>query len=192
MTATLVSPCINLSSISNPYLLFAYHMYGADMGVLNVDVYSNGNWINSVYVRNGSQSQNWVQASVPLTAYVGQTILIRFRGITGAGSASDMAIDAVRVEDPTSVPDYNPADFVTVYPNPTKGQFTFNTEGLNNESVSATVYDITGRTVFTRNYGEQFGTFQSTIDLSRFENGTYFLEVSIGEVVSVQRIVKEE
>jgi hypothetical protein len=191
-SAEVLSPCIDLTTFQNPRLLFGYHMYGSGMGSLHIDIYSNGQWINNFYVRNGSQSQNWLQANVNLAQFMGQTIIVRFRGITGTGGLSDMAVDFVRVEDPTGTPEYSAANLVNVYPNPAQGMFNFSTEGLNNEQVTATVYDIAGRVVFSQNYGEQFGTFQSVIDLTGFENGTYLLEVTVGESVAVQRLVKEE
>jgi hypothetical protein len=191
-TAMLVSPCIDLTTFQNPHLLFGYHMFGSGMGSMRIDIYSNGQWINDYYVRTGSQSQNWLQANINLSSFMGQTIILRFRGITGTSGLSDMAIDFVRIEDPTSTPEYNAAGFVNVYPNPAQGLFNFTAEGLENETVTATVYDIAGRVVFTNNYGEQYGTFQSVIDLSAFDNGTYFMEITIGESVSVKRLVKEE
>ena len=191
-TAEMISPCIDLTTFQNPKLLFGYHMYGSGMGSLYIDIYSNGAWINNFYVRNGSQSQNWLQATLSLSAFQGQYILIRFRGVTGTSGLSDMAVDFVRVEDPTGTPEYNAASNISVYPNPANGLFNFSTDGLNNENVSAKVYDISGRVVFDQDYGTQFGTFNSAIDLSGFENGTYFLEVTIGESVAIQRLVKEE
>lgn len=191
-TAMAISPCIDLTTFQSPTLLFGFHMYGSGMGSLRIDVYSNGQWINDVYVRNGSQNQNWLQASVPLSAYQGQQILLRFRGITGTGGLSDMAFDAVRVENVTGTPEYSAASSVAVFPNPASGQFNFSAEGIQNENVSATVYDVTGRVVFAQSYGEQYGEFRSTIDLSHCDNGTYFMEVRIGESVSVTRLVKEE
>lgn len=191
-TAMAVSPCIDLTTFQTPTLLFGYHMYGSGMGSLRIDIYANGVWTNDVYVRNGSQSQNWLQASVPLIAYQGQVILIRFRGVTGTAGLSDMAFDAVRVENVTNTPEYNVTNSVSVFPNPTGGQFNFMAEGIQHENVSATVYDVAGRVVFTQSYGEQYGEFRSVIDLSSCENGTYFMEVTIGESVSVTRLVKEE
>lgn len=191
-TAMLVSPCFDLTTFQNPRLLFGYHMLGSGMGSLRVDIYSNGQWINDYYVRSGSQNQNWLQANVNLASFMGQTIIVRFRGITGTAGYSDMAIDYVRIDDPTATPEYSAANMLHVYPNPAQGQFNFSVEGLNNEVVSATVYDISGRVVFAQNYGGQYGTFQSVIDLSAFENGSYFLRVLVGEAGSVQRLVKGE
>lgn len=191
-TAELISPCIDLTTFQNPNLLFGYHMYGTGMGSLHIDVYSNGNWINDVYVRNGSQNMNWLQATVPLSAYMGQMILIRFRGITGSGGTSDMAIDFVRIEDPTATPEYTPASLISVFPNPASGQFNFAVEGVNNEVIRATVYDVSGRMVLSQDYGSQYGAFQSVIDLTPFENGTYFLEVAVGDRSSTTRLIKEQ
>lgn len=191
-TAMAVSPCIDLTTFTNPSLLFGYHMFGANMGSLYIDVYANGVWNENVYIRNGSQNMAWLQATVPLTAYQGQVILIRFRGVTGVGFAGDMAFDAVRVEDVTSAPDYTFASSLVVYPNPASDVFNFSVDGVSNETVSARVYDIAGRLVLDHQYGVQSGTFRSAIDLSAFENGTYFLEIAVGEATHTTRLVKEE
>lgn len=191
-TAELISPCIDLTTFANPTLLFGYHMLGSDMGSLHIDIYANGVWNNDIYVRNGSQSQNWLQASISLTAYQGQVIIIRFRGITGGGGASDISIDAMRVEDVTSTPEYTFGSTLNVYPNPANGIFNFSMDGLNNEVVTSRVYDITGRMIMSNTYGEKYGTFTSAIDLSAFESGTYFLEISVGEATYTTRLVKEE
>ena len=40
-TASIISPCINLSSYNNPVLHFWYHKYGAGQGSFAVDVSTN-------------------------------------------------------------------------------------------------------------------------------------------------------
>ena len=37
-TVSLFTECLDISGLSNPCLEFAYHMYGATMGIFNVDV----------------------------------------------------------------------------------------------------------------------------------------------------------
>lgn len=191
-TALLISPCVDLTTFTNPTLLFGYHMYGSGMGSLHIDVYANGQWNNDVYVRTGSQSTSWLQASVPLMAYQGQVIILRFRGITGTGGMSDIAIDAVRVEDVTSAPDYSFASSLVIYPNPGDGMFSFSVDGINNEDISVRVLDLAGRAVTEQEFGVQFGTFRSTIDLSSYQNGAYLLEITIGEATITRRLVKED
>lgn len=96
--AQLVSPCIDLTNSAGVSLIFAYHMYGASMGSLHVDVFANGQWNNDVITPlNGNQGNTWHTATVNLNAYSGQYILVRFRGITGNSFTSDMAIDDIRI-----------------------------------------------------------------------------------------------
>jgi|GEM_PF-525222 len=98
-TAHLVSPCIDLSIGTNPQLMFAYHMYGINMGSLHVDLYDGSTWqMDIMPAISGDQGDMWHQATVDLSAYASVTTAkIRIRGITGPGFASDMAIDAIEI-----------------------------------------------------------------------------------------------
>ena len=101
--ANLMTPCINLSSATaGARLKFWYHMYGADIVGLHVDVYYNGNWINNVHYINGQQQTSsaaaWQEAVVSLNAYTTSTVKLRFRVVRGASYNGDVAIDDVRVE----------------------------------------------------------------------------------------------
>ncbi|MFZ0390338.1 MAG: choice-of-anchor D domain-containing protein [Calditrichia bacterium] len=116
MSAYAVSPPFDLSSLTYPYLKFWYHMYGSTMGDLHVDVFSNGTWENDVLnpYLSGNHGDMWFEAAVSLIPYAGQTIQIRFRGITGSSYYSDMAIDDIWVGEATGTPGLptnpNPAD----------------------------------------------------------------------------------
>ena len=89
----LTSPQINISSLTNPKLSFWYHMYGATMGALHLDIYKNGVWYQDVTTAiSGDQGNSWHQKTFDLTAYSG-IIKLRFRGITGTSFTSDIAID---------------------------------------------------------------------------------------------------
>lgn len=94
--ASLVSPCINLGNTPNPELSFAYHMYGANMGELHLDVFYNGQWIEDVIpAKSGDMGNQWLTEIVNLSPFNNSVINLRFRGVTGAGYLSDMAIDDV-------------------------------------------------------------------------------------------------
>ena len=76
---------------------FAYHMFGTNMGSLHLDVFVDGVWQEDVIpVLSGDLGNSWNTATVDLVSYIGKTIKIRFRGITGNGFSSDMAIDAIQ------------------------------------------------------------------------------------------------
>ncbi|MBL6447723.1 T9SS type A sorting domain-containing protein [Fulvivirga sp. 29W222] len=95
--SNLVSPCFNLASLSNPELKFAYHMYGAAMGTLNVQASTdNGATWTTVWTKSGDQGNAWADATVDLSAYSG-TIKLRFSGTTGSNYTGDMSVDKISV-----------------------------------------------------------------------------------------------
>lgn len=85
---------------SQRVLTFDYHMYGRDMGTLNVDVFSGGVWDHAVWSRTGQQHTSsgaeFTQATVDLGAYSGP-IQVRFRAVAAGGSKGDMALDNIAV-----------------------------------------------------------------------------------------------
>ncbi|WP_338349943.1 fibronectin type III domain-containing protein [Nonlabens tegetincola] len=101
--AELVSPLIDMTALTNPALSFAYHMWGPDFDTLHVDVNDGSGWDLDVFTLVGQQQVNqtdaWQTAIVPLGAYNGATISVRFRGTRGASFGGDIAIDDVAVED---------------------------------------------------------------------------------------------
>lgn len=97
-SASLVSPCFDLRNVNDPELSFAYHMFGLTMGELHLDILSNGQWINDFMPAiSGSQSNSWQTQVVNLSAFAGSVINVRFRGVTGSGFYSDMALDDIVV-----------------------------------------------------------------------------------------------
>lgn len=92
---------IDLSGLTNPALTFYYHMYGAAMGTLNAQVSTDGITYTNEFSLTGQQQtvsgDPWIETIVPLGAYTGQTIYLRFEGIRGTSFTSDMAIDDVSV-----------------------------------------------------------------------------------------------
>ena len=92
-TATLNAVCIDMSGWTSPAFVMAYHMYGAAMGTLNVDVSTDGGttWTNE-WTLTGNQGDQWSQAVVDLSAYAGQ-VSVRIQGLTGTSFTSDMAVD---------------------------------------------------------------------------------------------------
>ena len=103
--AVAVSPCFDLTTTTSPQLKFWYHMYGADMGELHVDILFNDVWQNDIIsVISGDQGNQWLQQSIDLTPYTGGIVNIRFRGITGPDFTSDIAIDDISVYEVNTPP----------------------------------------------------------------------------------------
>lgn len=112
-TAQLISPCFDLSSASNPRFTFFFHMFGASMGDLYVELSTdNGlSYPTTIFSQVGQvqtfTNSSFTAVSVDLNSYIGQTVRLRIRGVAGAGNTSDMAIDMVTVTDdptPTTAP----------------------------------------------------------------------------------------
>jgi hypothetical protein len=95
-TAILNSPCFDLSGQNGTQLSFAYHMYGASMGTLDLQVSTDGgNSWTSEWNLSGDQGDQWSTASVDLGAYSGSTISLRYVGTTSTSYRSDMAVDDI-------------------------------------------------------------------------------------------------
>jgi hypothetical protein len=151
---------VDVSGLALPALSFYYHMYGAAMGSLHVDVY-DGSWHLDVWSVSGQQhasgSDAWTQKSIDLTPYAGNVFTLRFRGTTGSSFTSDMAIDNICVVDNTphldhftwaAIPDPQAADVPFAVEISAKDQFgnLFNsftgTVAISGEGVSESYADI--------------------------------------------------
>lgn len=101
--ADLITPVFDLSLFTDVEVGFWYHMYDNTvnnyMGTLHMDVFLNEVWIEDAMTPiSGDQGNQWHEQALDLTAYAGEIIRLRFRGITGAGYASDMAIDDFSID----------------------------------------------------------------------------------------------
>ncbi|MEL7534916.1 MAG: CARDB domain-containing protein, partial [Bacteroidota bacterium] len=97
----LTSPCIDISALANPSLEFWYHMYGSDMGTLEVDVISGG-VTTTIFTLSGQQqsgeNEPWNQQILSLANFSG-TIQVVFRGIRGSSFRSDISVDDINLYD---------------------------------------------------------------------------------------------
>lgn len=98
-TASMLSPCFDLGGGSNPAITFNYHMYGNDMGSLHLDIFADESWTNDIMTPvSGDQGNTWLSANISLASYAGKIVKFRFRGITGSGYESDIALDNIQVD----------------------------------------------------------------------------------------------
>jgi PKD repeat protein len=98
-TATLLTPDMEISPLTNPYLEVMYHLYGNQMGSLHFDIDSVSTWIQSIDTSIvGNQGNAWYKKRIRLKDYKDLN-KIGIRGITGNGFLSDIAIDDVRLID---------------------------------------------------------------------------------------------
>lgn len=97
-TAILNSPCINFTNSTNSLLEFYYHMFGSNMGTIEVLVSTNnGLSYTTIWSQEGNKGNVWKKASIDLSSYAGTVIKLQLKGTTGKGIRSDMAIDDINI-----------------------------------------------------------------------------------------------
>ena len=109
-------PAIDLSSVPNAIIEFAYHMHGATMGDLTVEVSNDGiNWtiLNTISGQQQfGQLDPYILFSVDLTGYTSASTYIRFGGSYGGSFEGDMAIDDIYIGAPASCPSPSNPNFI--------------------------------------------------------------------------------
>ena len=192
-TLFLESPCLDLSAETAANFNFNYHMLGSNMGSLNVDVTTDGtNW-TTIWTRSGNQGSAWLNGTVSLNAYLGTTIKVRFRGVTGPSWQSDMAIDNVNVSataitgalaaSPVTINEKIEGDgFVKAYPNPVVDVLHIDAIGFGKSSY--TIVSLTGAIVAS-------GEFQDKeiLNVEDLKSGYYLIKLNTDEGTHVEKIL---
>jgi hypothetical protein len=106
----LVSPQIDLGSVIAPFIRFYYHMYGATVGSLELQIKRESLPINVWFTlttlagqQQESNSDPWSEVLVDLSEYEGELIRLRFAATRGADYQGDIAIDDLVITDETLV-----------------------------------------------------------------------------------------
>lgn len=99
----LVSPCIDLSGLSDPEFSMDYHMYGAATGSLTVEASYNGGTSWSVLMQpiTGNQGNTWLNFTGSLSTSA--STIIRISAQAGSAGTSDIAIDNITISEPECV-----------------------------------------------------------------------------------------
>lgn len=186
LEASLFSKCFDISTLNQPEMTFAYHMSGIEMGELHVDVIINGFEIRDVIVPIvGDQGPNWSSQTVDLTAFKG-VIKVVFRGMTGNGYRSDIAIDDFSIRDAMPVGlqeavqeklSYN------IFPNPAKDLISLVSNG---EIDRVEIINLTGAVVY---FDDSRNNQPRKIDVSELASGVYFVKVYSNKVAKTKKLI---
>ncbi len=172
----LTSPCIDLTGESEAYFSFDYFMFGADMGSLDVEISSDagGSWTSLSSFSGEQQSSStspWRKEIIDLTAYVGNTVNLRFNATTGPGFRSDITIDNINVTNTQqycgAMALYNPATIRRVLFNTIDNNTTIQSVGYSdftNLSTDVTQGDTHDLTVQINTNGNFFFAVYAWID----------------------------
>lgn len=193
LTANMLSPCIDLSSAPSPSLSFGYHMYGATMGALHLDIFTHGDWTNSIWSMTGDQGDTWHDANINLSNWASDTVTFRWRGVTGPGSFSDMAIDAIEISGFVNTTGLSKAQSrvkLHVFPNPGTDEFNVVIPSHINSDLVYTVTDMSGRVILTGRAETRSRGSVARINLEAFAAGVYTLKLSYNGEVEYTKLYK--
>jgi MAM domain, meprin/A5/mu/Secretion system C-terminal sorting domain/Pregnancy-associated plasma protein-A len=181
--------CLNLLAVNNPVFEFYYHMFGAQMGVLYVEIsIDNGTTWTTVWTMSGNQGNQWQKASISLQPYNTGATRIRLRGVANA-QTSDMAIDALYIGPAGSNQFYpytssSPAPAITVSPNPSNG-FCFVDMAEEAGFQSLEVTNSSGQIIIS----QSIISLNTMLDLTAQPSGIYYLRVFNEETATIKKIV---
>ena len=194
-----IKKCLDFSRLTNPVFEFYYHMYGAQMGSLLVEIsLDNENSWQTIWSRTGNQGNQWHKASIDLSAFKYAPFKIRVTGIGGPGGLSDIALDAYYFGE-SGGNSYRPASVgpvastetapeLVLYPNPATEELNV---GLPDGKAyrSLEIFDQNGRLHRTID-PQDMENRTLTIDLNGLAPGTYFLRLISDGGAEVRRFVK--
>ena len=100
-TFDLYSPQYDFTNLTNPVLIFWYHLFGNTSGNMQVDV-STDNWVSStpLVAPFTDNVDEWQRSVAVLSAYAGMSdVRLRIRYTSGTSFTGDAALDDIQVAD---------------------------------------------------------------------------------------------
>ena len=165
----LLSPVVDISSLTAPELAYSLHRFGTIMADLYVDINDGTGWVNGVHSYTSasgiqsSQTDPWTDTIVDLSPYSGATALrVRFRSVSNGCCAGDNAIDDVSFREAPTCP--QPVGIVAT--NITQNSADLNwTAGTAGNTSFEVAYGI-GLTIGTINQGIKVPVTGTTLNLT--------------------------
>jgi subtilisin family serine protease len=188
--AELITPCIDLTTSTLPVLTFWYHMSGASMGSLRLDVLSEGIWhINQMPVIQGNQGTQWLNRMVPLDQFAGKVINLRFVGVIGTNYTSDLCLDDIGVVETVGIDEQTMERSIALIPNPANHRVTVSGIWPENRNVKIDLLTTTGQLLYSRTATAASGLFSSELDLTQTPAGLYLVRISGDGTVQTRKLI---
>jgi len=147
---------------------------------------TNGILTFSLNVQISNTLTNVAEVYVPNNVQTGETVFPALIYSSGAGTGTNVGVGIETLQKE------NEGASLSIYPNPSNGFYTINGINVKESSTNSySIYDVSGRLVFTKSLGKASARFSEIMDLSDFNNGLYFVSVSLDGVIYTRRIVKE-
>jgi hypothetical protein len=183
---------------------YAYTSWGGSSDRLIVEVSNDcGESFNEIFNQAGSQlatapelnannarflpnASQWRTIESDLSAYAGETILLRFRVVSAWGDM--LYIDNIALSVTTDINELEANESLNIYPNPAYNSVNVELTTANASNVQLRVIDMLGRTVKTDNLGTVSGKFNHSLDVSDLSNGSYLIFMNVDGKDVVKRL----
>jgi len=102
-TAALLSPIIDISSLTSAELRYAYHTYGSNIDTILVEIFDGNSWNleSKIGEEMSDETDPWKVDTVDLSSYSG-SIRVRYRLRSNGCCSGDAAIDDFIIEEPVN------------------------------------------------------------------------------------------
>lgn len=94
--------------------------------------------------------------------------------------------DYITVLPATNFKEINKNENIEIYPNPGNGLFTINLNHDNFNETTLAVYNILGENIMQHQFGKADAQFK--LDLTKQENGIYFIQIKNGSTLTTKKI----
>ena len=152
-----------------------------------IKVFNGATFSNTTVWDFGDGTTSTVQNPVHVYDSTGIfTVTLTASGICGSDAQTQtVTTQLVNTEDVLKV-----ADNISVFPNPSNGQYTVSIEGLTKD-LTLKIVDVQGRVLRQWQYDNPTTNFIQNIDISDVAEGVYFLQVQTADGLDVVRLIKQ-
>jgi len=109
--------------------------------------------------------------------------------IVSNGICSDTAISTIEVINTVGISDMNNKEFIQIYPNPNRGEFTIEIDLQKSSRLSINIYQIYGRLIYTNEFINITGNYSQQLDLSKYAKGMYYVQIVTDSGVFTRKVV---
>ncbi len=136
-------------------------------------------------------SQDWKTQIVTIPANFADETNVRFKfEYTSAGKDNNFFLDDVNIgSNLLGIDEYTGISNLEVYPNPTNNSLQISFQSTENQTVSMQMYDLVGKKVQAgQKMQVGIGTHTLQADCSNLQQGTYLLNIQVGDKTVVKKI----